>query len=107
MYLGQVIGSIWGSKQAEELEGLKLLEVRPVTLVPVGGKVAGAVTPEGCSLSERTIVAADTLGAGAGEYVLVATGSRVRDIVYDSRKPIKAVVVAIVDSASIELGEVS
>jgi ethanolamine utilization protein EutN len=108
MYLGKVIGSNWGAKQAVGLEGLKLLQVRPVALrpSPEAGPGARRLTEKDCALSEQVIVAADTLGAGPGEYVLVATGSRVRDIVYDSRRPIKAVVVAIVDSADIDVGEV-
>ncbi len=107
MYLGLVIGSIWGAKQANGLEGLKLLQVRPVSLPSADGPGGSRVDPAGCALSDEIIVAADTLGAGEGEYVLVSMGSRVRDIVYDSRRPIKAVVVAIVDSADIALGEVS
>lgn len=106
MYLGKVIGSNWGAKQADGLEGLKLLQVRPVVLRPAAGEGARRLTEKDCALSDQVIVAADTLGAGPGEYVLVATGSRVRDIVYDSRRPIKAVVVAIVDAADIDVGEV-
>ncbi len=108
MYLGKVIGSIWGAKQAREIEGLKLLQIRPITLRPLQAEERGEtrLTPEECELSSQVIIAADTLGAGPGEYVLVALGSRVRDIVYDGRKPIKAMVVAIVDSADINVGEV-
>ncbi len=108
MYLGKVIGSNWGAKQADGLEGLKLLRVQPITLRP-GSDVdpdTRRLTAADCALSNQVIVAADSLGAGEGEYVLVATGSRVRDIAYDSRKPIKAVVVAIVDSADIDIGAV-
>jgi microcompartment protein CcmK/EutM len=107
MFLGQVIGSVWGARQAAGLEGLKLLQVRPIRLQPSSGGQPTSVGPEGCQLSDRIVVAADTLGAGAGEYVILSTGSRVRDIVYDSRRPIKAVVVAIVDSADIDLGVVT
>lgn len=106
MYLGKVIGSNWGAKQAEGLEGLKLLQVRPVVLRPAEGEGARRLSEKACALSDQVIVAADTLGAGPGEYVLVATGSRVRDIAYDTRRPIKAVVVAIVDAADLDVGEV-
>jgi ethanolamine utilization protein EutN len=109
MYLGKVIGSNWGAKQAPGVEGLKLLQVRPITLRPNpdrGAEGGGRLTERDCELSEKIIVAADTLGAGPGEYVLVATGSRVRDVVYDSKLPIKAVVVAIVDSSDINTGAV-
>jgi ethanolamine utilization protein EutN len=106
MYLGKVIGSNWGAKQADGLAGLKLLQVRPVVLRAVASEGSRRLTEKDCALSDQVIVAADTLGAGPGEYVLVATGSRVRDIVYDTRRPIKAVVVAIVDAADIDAGEV-
>ncbi len=108
MYLGKVIGSIWGTKQAQGLEGLKLLTIRPTVLRPQPNidPLKRRLTPPECELSEKVIVAADTLGAGPGEYVIVATGTRVRDVVYDTKKPIKAVVIAIVDSADINVGEV-
>lgn len=106
MYLGKVIGSNWGAKQAHGLEGLKLLQVRPIKLRPRTESSSQRLTEEECELSDQVIVAADTLGAGPGEYVLVATGSRVRDIVYDTTTPVKAVVVGIVDSADINVGEV-
>lgn len=107
MFLGQVIGSVWGARQAPGLAGPKLLKVRPLTLRPAEPGLAGPVGPEGCAASDRVIVAADGLGAGPGEYVVLATGSRVRDVAYDTARPFKAVVVAIVDGASIDLGEVS
>lgn len=108
MYLGKVIGSIWGAKQASGLAGLKLLQVRPIVLRPAPHREGAGtrLTPEDCALSPQVIIAADTLGAGPGEYVLVGFGSRVRDIVYDTKRPVKAVVVAIVDSADIDVGEV-
>ena len=106
MYLGKVIGSNWGAKQARGLEGLKLLQVRPIKLRPRDGASGRRLTEAECELSDQVIVAADTLGAGPGEYVLVAMGSRVRDIVYDTTTPIKAVVVGIVDYADIDVGEV-
>ena len=108
MYLGKVIGSSWGAKQADELEGLKILHVRPVELT-VDDETSPSiqsVTEKDCALKNEVILAADTLGAGVGEYVLVATGSRVRDIAYGSKAPIKALVVAIVDGADINVGDV-
>jgi ethanolamine utilization protein EutN len=111
MYLGKVIGSNWGAKQAAGLAGLKLLQVRPVVLRVAGedeadARTATRLTEKDCALSDQVIVAADTLGAGPGEYVLVATGSRVRDLVYDTARPVKAVVVAVVDAADIDVGVV-
>jgi ethanolamine utilization protein EutN len=109
MYLGKVIGSNWGAKQADGLAGFKLLRVRPIVLdrAPGVDPERRRLEPSDCALSEQVIVAADTLGAGPGEYVLVAQGSRVRDITSDSKRPFKAVVVAIVDSADIDIGAVT
>ena len=81
MLLGTVTGTIWGSHQAEGLTGIKLTIIRPL-----GGG--------------REIVAADRLGACAGETVLVTCGSRPRDIVFEAGTPIKSLVVGIVDGVS-------
>ncbi len=79
MVLGRVIGTVWGAQQAHGLAGVKLTVVQPL------------------SGASGEVVAADRVGANVGETVLVATGSRVRDIVFDGRTPIKSVVVGIVD----------
>jgi len=75
--LAQVIGPVWGTRRAEGLNGQKLLSLR---------------TSGGGSL-----VAVDALGAGPGEWVLVAHGSRVRDLTVGAAVAEKDVVVAIVD----------
>ena len=80
MILGTVIGSVWGTTKAPHLSGAKLAIVRTA-----GGD---------------EVVAVDALNAGEGETVLVAIGSRVRDLVLDASVPTKAVLVAIVDGAS-------
>lgn len=69
---------MWGARQSHGMAGVKLAVVQPVA----GG---------------AEIVAADRIGANPGETVLVANGSRIRDIVYDSRTPVKAVLIGIVD----------
>jgi ethanolamine utilization protein EutN len=86
MILGRVVGPVWGARRAAGLEGVKLLEVEP--LVPVDGELR----PGGAR-----VVAVDRLGAGPGELVLVAHGSRVRDLTVGAQVADKDVVVAIVD----------
>ena len=76
MRLGRVIGPVWGARHAAGLDGRKLLEV----------EVAGA-----------RAVAVDALGAGPGERVLLAHGSRVRDLTVGETVCDKDVVIAIVD----------
>jgi ethanolamine utilization protein EutN len=78
MRLGTVIGPIWGANQAETLRGQKLLRVA----LDAGGEV----------------VAVDGLRAGAGDRVLVAHGSRVRDLTVGPNVAEKDIVVAIVDA---------
>jgi ethanolamine utilization protein EutN len=81
MRLGTVAGSVWGARHAPGLAGAKLL----------------LVDEEGGS---RT-VAIDRLGAGPGDQVLVAHGSRVRDLTVGEELPLKDVIVAIVDGVDL------
>jgi ethanolamine utilization protein EutN len=77
MVLGTVVGAVWGARHAAGLEGAKLLLVERAG----GGRV----------------VAIDRLGAGPGDRVLTAHGSRVRDLTVGEAVPLKDVIVAIVD----------
>ena len=89
MVIGDVVGRLWAAQAATGLPGQTLLLVRPLTAAGV---------------SRRLIVAVDRLGAGPGERVIVAHGSRVRDLTVGATVPDKDVVVAIVDSFHIERG---
>jgi ethanolamine utilization protein EutN len=89
MVIGEVVGRLWASRQADSLAGQKLLLVRPL----------GAGTR-----AARLIVAVDALGAGPGDRVIVARGSRVRDVTVGAAIADKDVVVGIVDGASIPVG---
>ena len=105
MILGKVVGTVWGSKQAETLIGKKVVKVRPVK---VGAARAGAsFTADTCEpwLDEREILAVDVIGADPGELVLVSIGSRVRDLVAGVHVPTKNCVVAIVDQARVATRE--
>jgi ethanolamine utilization protein EutN len=82
MVLGEVVGRLWASRQAATLSGHKLLLVRPL-----GARGAAA----------RLVVAVDALDAGPGERVIVARGSRVRDVTVGETAPDKDVVTGIVD----------
>jgi len=50
---------------------------------------------------ENFVVAVDSVGAGEGEIVLVATGSSARQTSSTKNRPIDAVVMAIVDKLDI------
>jgi len=71
------VGAVWGARHAEGLVGERLLVIE---------------RPDGSRQ-----VAADRLGAGPGDRVLVAHGSRVRDLTLGETVPLKDVVIAIVD----------
>ncbi len=59
MNLGKVIGTIWATRKNEQLEGLKMQLIQPVSAQE---KAIG--TP---------IVAVDTVGAGVGELIYYVT----------------------------------
>jgi microcompartment protein CcmK/EutM len=48
------------------------------------------------------VVAADAVGAGLGEVVMVATGSSARQTVYTDKRPCDAVIMAIVDTWEVD-----
>ncbi len=64
MLIGTVVGNVWATKKDPTLVGVRFLVVQPFTL---DGKP-----------SAETIVAADPLGAGIGERVLVVFGRSAR-----------------------------
>ena len=77
MRLARVVGPVWGTRRAPGLVGEKLLCVE----ISPGARV----------------VAVDALGAGPGEWVLVAHGSRVRDLTVGAAVCDKDIIIAIVD----------
>jgi len=83
MLIGKVVGTVVSNRKDEKVEGFKFMLVKQVDvdLVETGGYV----------------VAADVVGAGIGEYVLYATGSSARQTVQTDRKPMDAVIMAIID----------
>jgi ethanolamine utilization protein EutN len=86
MRLGRVVGAVWGAKHAAGLDGAKLLVVED----DGGGRVT----------------AIDKLGAGVGDTVLTAHGTRVRDLTVGETVALKDVVVAIVDGIdNVESGD--
>ena len=87
MFLGRVIGTVWSTKKDEQLVGAKFLIVQELDL----------------DLKEknRIVVAVDSVGAGDGEVVLVASGSSSRMTTFTKDKPVDAVIMAIVDKLDV------
>ena len=83
MVLGKVVGSVWATKKGEGLEGLKFL-------------IVGMLDYDETFTGDYE-VAVDAVGAGYGEYVLVAKGSSARQTKLTHNKPIDSVIMAIVD----------
>ena len=84
MLLAKVVGTVVSTRKEGSLTGLKLLLVRPLD---EEGRETG-----------NPLVAADAVGAGPEEVVLVASGSSARQTVATDKRPVDAVVMAIVDS---------
>ena len=90
MLLAKVVGNVWSTKKKEEISALRLLVIQPL---------GENLKPDG-----KVRVAADEVGAGFGELVIVTKGSpAMRAFDKDNLIPIDAVVVGIVDN--IEMAE--
>lgn len=91
MFLGRVVGEVWSTKKVRDLEGKRLLVIE--ALDERRGPGAPKVTP---------VVAADPIGAGVGEKVIVAFGKAARVACGgDGDFAFEAAVVGIVDDANI------
>ena len=84
MILCRVLGSTVATRKDAKLEGTKLL-------------VVAEADPDGAE-REELHVAADAIGAGAGDLVLVTIGSAARLTAATQGLPLDALVVAIVDT---------
>ena len=84
MTLGKVVGTVVATRKEQTLEGLRFMLVRHVD---AEGQDTGGF-----------VVAADAVGAGPGELVLVASGSSARQTQATNNRPVDAVIMAIVDT---------
>lgn len=87
MLFGTVVGQVWATRKDEGLVGMTFLVVRETGLDG---------TPKA-----NFVVAADSVGAGVGETVLVAQGSSGRQTEITRNKAIDAVIMAIVDRVDV------
>lgn len=88
MLLARVVGTVVSTRKDTHLLGLKLLLVR---------EVDAAFEPSGA-----WVVAADAVGAGVGELVIVAQGSSARLTEVSKDRPVDAVISGIVDNVEID-----
>lgn len=86
MIICKVVGHVWATKKEERLEGLKLMVVQE----------------EGGPAKKKTYVAADAVGAGIGERVLVVSGSTARNVFGRDNVPADMAIVGIIDSLELD-----
>ncbi len=89
MFLCEVVGSIVSTIKHDCYQGKKIMLVRPIS-------------PDK-KMQNGTMVAVDTVGAGKGEIVLVAAEGRSASEIlkFESRMPMRSVIVGIVDKIQI------
>lgn len=83
MLLGKVVGTVVATQKESSLDGLRFMVVKAID---EAGEPTGA-----------TVVAADAVGAGVGEVILYASGSSARQTRVTDKRPVDAVIMAIVD----------
>ena len=88
MHLARVIGTVVATRKDENLAGITLLMVQPLTL---------AGEPSG-----RPLVAVDAVGAGVGEKVFFVRGKEASFPFYPVEPPVDAGIVGIVDHVYVE-----
>ena len=83
MQIARVIGDVVATRKDENLNGIKLLIVQPLTpdRQPVG----------------RPLVAVDAVGAGVGEHVFFVRGKEASFPFYPVEPPVDAGIVGIID----------
>ena len=87
MFLGKVVGTVWATRKDEQLVGMKFQIVKHVDL--------------DYRLKDTFVVAVDTVQAGVGDVVLVASGSSARQTTLTKNKPVDAVIMAVVDKLDV------
>ncbi len=89
MKVGRVVGTVVSTINAPVFDGRRLLVC---DLLDAAGKPDGTYT-----------IAVDTVGAGAGEAVLIVDeGNSARQVVGLATAPIRAIVVGIVDELTVD-----
>ncbi len=90
MIIGKVTGSVVSTRKQDNLVGNKFMIVEPVSIM---------------NGEHKQVVAIDNIGAGIGEYVLVAQGSAARIGTGQETSPVDAAIVGIIDNPSPEWGK--
>lgn len=81
MLKARLINNIWATRKSDTLNGLKFMLAELI-----GGSEEG-----------QHLIVVDTIGAGIGDRVIIATGSAARRMLEDDHIPVDAAVIGIID----------
>lgn len=87
MMICMVVGHVWATKKEDSLSGQKLMVVKEIAML---------------GREDNVFVAADVVGAGIGERVLVVSGSTARRALGKDDLPVDCAIVGIIDSLEID-----
>ena len=90
LQVGTVIGNVWATRKENHLTGLKFLFVQPE--LPNGSPI------------QTPFIAVDRIGAGVGDKVMVTLGSAATNMAAETRLPIDALIIGIIDSIDVTGG---
>lgn len=88
MIIGKVVGKLWSTRKDEKLNGQKFLIVKTMK--------------NKNKMDDNLLVCADSVGAGAGDLVLIVKGGSARVSVGDKDIPIDTAIVGIIDTIEVE-----
>jgi microcompartment protein CcmK/EutM len=91
MFIAKVIGNVVATQKDPRFHGMKLLLIQPY--IAKEGKLQS---------SGSSVVAVDSVGAGAGECVLFTQGSSARLTPATKDAPVDTVIVGIVDTVEVD-----
>jgi len=89
MQVARVIGEVVSTIKDDNLSGLKLLVLQPLS---ASGEASG-----------KTVVAVDSVGAGVGEIVFFVRGREAAFPFYPAEPPVDAAITGIVDQIATDL----
>lgn len=84
MFVGKVVGNVWSTKKDDQLSGKRFLVLKKCIAQD--------------QFEDDLLVAADRVGAGIGELVLVTTGTNAKYTFQSESLPIDMAIVGIIDT---------
>jgi len=94
MFIAKVVGSLVSTQKVDTMVGYKLLIVEPYRLE--------ATSRRSLATTGRTFVAVDTLGAGEGDFVLIAQGSSARLTPETKNMPVDTLITGLIDHVHVD-----